>query len=118
MVCPFPGYDKKYISRISAANGYKYVQTYLSDYLFCLMFMRIYFIFKWRFNTDIYNDAFSKQLCKDNGFYPSYWFIMKTKFLKRPTFTVFVIFIFSLFTLAFMVVTFEIDNLIEYSSNG
>ena len=118
-MCPIPGYDYKFTTKIDTSNEtyYKRVQTYVSDYLFCFMFFRIYFAFKWRFNTDIYNDAFSKQLCKNHGFYPSNWFIFKTKFSKNTPKTVLIIFIVSVMVLSFWTVTFEIDNLIEYSVN-
>ena len=117
LICPIPGWDFKYLSRIDGGNDYVVIETYLKDYLFCFMFFRIYFAIKWRFNADKYNDAFSKELCKSHGFYPSNWFILKTKFAKNTSKVVLTIFLVSVFILSFWIVTFEIDNLIEYSVN-
>ena len=71
------------------------------------MFLRIYFIFKCVFNYSVYNDAFSKKLCKDYGFYPGFGFIMKTKFVKSPRLTLVLLFTLTVSVLAYIVHIFE-----------
>lgn len=83
------------------------VRQDLGDYLLALMFIRIYFIFKCMFNYSIYNDAFSKKLCKDYGFYPGFVFIMKTKFVKSPRLTLALLFTMTVFVLSYIVHIFE-----------
>lgn len=117
LVCPIPGVDYEFNSTIFDGEDLDEIHFFVSDYIYCFMFVRFYFAFKWRFLHDIYNDAFSKQLCKNNGFYPNFWFLIKTRFVKRPQKTVFIIFIVSVFTLSYWIYTFEIDNLIDYSTN-
>ena len=60
------------------------VQQDFGDYLLVFMFLRVYFVFKCMSNYSVYNDAFSKRLCKDYGFYPGFSFIMKTHSTKNP----------------------------------
>ena len=76
------------------------------------MFVRIYFIFKCIFNYSVYNDAFSKKLCKEYGFYPGFVFIMKTKFVKSPRLTLVFLFSMTVFVLSYIVHIFEIYYLI------
>jgi len=83
-----------------------------------MMFFRLYFVIRCRFNYSIYNDAYSKKLCKDHGFYPSNWFILKLKFIKVPAKTISAIFVSTVFILSMMIMTVEIENLIEFSEKN
>ena len=83
MISPIPGLDYQFNIYSVQTGELKHIQ-YLSDYICMFMFIRLYFIFKARFNYSKYRDAFSKKICKELKFYPSNWFIFKVKFLKKP----------------------------------
>lgn len=72
------------------------------------MFFRIYFIFKCLFNYSIYNDAYSKKLCKEYGFYPGLSFMIKTKFVKNPNLMLVFLFILTVFIFSFTTYVFEV----------
>ena len=92
MVSPIPYVDyefvETYYDRSMQDIEIEHVQ-YLSEYIMAVMFLfRGYFVFKSRFSYSRYTDPFSKQICKDNNFYPSNWFIFKVKNEKKPLKTV------------------------------
>ena len=72
------------------------------------MFLRFYFVFKCYFNYSVYNDAFSKKLCKDYGFYPGFGFIMKTKFVKNPQSMLALLFVLTVLVLTYTTYVFEV----------
>ena len=60
------------------------VKQPVSDIFLAFMLLRVYFLMKCHFNYSIYTDLFSKQLCREHGFYPGVRFILKSKFVKNP----------------------------------
>lgn len=56
----------------------KHVEQPIQDFMLAFMFLRIYFLIKCCFNYSIYTDLFSKQLCREQGFYPGFRFILKS----------------------------------------
>lgn len=83
---------------------------YASDYVCAFMTIRMFFLFKSRFNYSKYRDAFSKTICKEHKFYPSNWFILKVKFDKKPVKTVLILLITSILTLTSILCLFELEN--------
>lgn len=84
------------------------MNQFLSDYLIVFMFLRLFFLFRCLFNYSLYNDAYSKKICRQNGFYPGFRFILKSLFVIEPTFTVLTLFVCTVFILAYVIRVFEV----------
>lgn len=117
MVSPVPNWDYK-IKVYDMYDKKKLLHVqYVSDYICAFMFIRLYFMFKCRFNYSRYRDAFSKTICKEHKFYPSNWFIFKVKFEKKPQKTIGILFVCSVIMITFWILTFEIEYLLENTRN-
>lgn len=77
------------------------------------MFIRIFFIFKSAFNYSIYANPYSKRVCKDNGFYPTTWFIFKGYMQSNPIKTFSCMFFTSVFVFSSWYLVFELEDLIK-----
>lgn len=80
IISPIPGvdynlYEYKYIYR--EERDVKKSAQYLSDFISAFMFIRVFFLFKTRFNYSKYRSTYSKTICKEHKFYPTNWFILK-----------------------------------------
>ena len=71
------------------------------------MTLRVYFMYKAYFNYSFYNDAYSKKLCKDYGFNPSFGFILKTKFVKSPSYMLTILFALTVLVFSYATFVFE-----------
>ena len=111
LVCPLPHYEYFIeIDYIIKEPNHKIVTIHqpMSDYFLAFMFLRIYFVYKCIFNYSIYTDAYSKKLCKEYGFYPGFRFILKSKFIKYPSQTIFILFLSTILVISYILRIFEV----------
>lgn len=74
----------------------------------CIMFLRLYFVARAAFNYSIYSDAYSRNICKNHDFYPGFRFILKSRLINSPEWTVTTMFVCSVLVLAFILRVFEV----------
>lgn len=67
---------------IGSNTGNHEKTQFLTDYIFAVMFLRLSFLFKAYFNFSGFKTQFVKKICKENGFKPSNWFILKLRLVR------------------------------------
>jgi len=113
LICPIPEVEffVKFTYRTHDFEG-KTVDVdcrqFFSDYLMCLMYLRLYFVVRACFNYSVYSDAFSRNICKNHDFYPGFRFILKSRLASAPETTVMIMFFGSVVVLSFMLRVFEL----------
>ena len=80
----------------------------LSDFIFALKFLRIYFVIRAVFNYNIYMDLYSKKLCKQYGFTANIRFSFKSMLKLSPGLLVSTITFGSIIVLAYLLRIFEL----------
>lgn len=108
LIHPIPYFDT-YI--ILVCNGSQKVAYLLSDFLFELMFLRLFFLIRTSFNYSIYTDPVSRKICKSYGFSSDLKFALKCKLLIEPERAVCVMFISTVCLFAYMIRIFELPYL-------
>jgi hypothetical protein len=93
------------------------VPTFLSDYFFAIMFLRIFFLIRTIFNHSIYTDAFFKKLCREYGFNPGVRFTLKCHLDTSPGKTICYLFFGTLFIISYVYRIFESPFLIDWKGD-
>jgi hypothetical protein len=102
-IFPIPYYD--WYFTIEAKDV---VCTYIySELIIVIMLLRLYFVFRALFNYSIFNDAYSKKLCNQYGFYPTYDFTFRCYMAQDSLGTVFLMFAGSVMVLSYIIRIFE-----------
>jgi hypothetical protein len=102
-IFPIPYYDWYFI--IEAKDV---ICTYIySELIIVIMLLRLYFVFRALFNYSIFNDAYSKKLCNQYGFYPTYDFTFRCYMAQDSLGTVFLMFAGSVMVLSYIIRIFE-----------
>lgn len=114
LLCPIPYVECYLEAEYNDREKMVEMHQWLSDYIMCLMFMRIYFIIRAVFNYSIYSNSFSRNICKNHDFYPGFRFIFKSALSSMPELTVTLMFFVSTFIFAFILHVCE-DNYIRYN---
>ena len=86
----------------------------MSDYIFALMFLRIYFLIRSVFNHSVYTDAFFKKLCREYGFNSGVRFTFKCHLATNPGKTICYLFFGTLMIIAYIYRIFESPFLIDW----
>lgn len=109
LIMPIPIYDR-YIEgeTFSTKRGEVHIVYYLSDILFSLMFVRLFFIFRTLANYSVYTDPYSKTVCRKYGFNSSVRFAMKCYLINHPEWSFMIIFGTSIWLLSYILRIFEI----------
>ena len=116
LMCPLPWFEYyvEFPYVLSAKNNRTgvleniVIKQFLSDFIMCFMFFRIFFGFRAIFNYSIYSDAYSRKVCKYYDFYPGFRFILKSNFISNPVTTIVTLFSLSVINLAFLLRVFEL----------
>ena len=83
----------------------------LSDFIFSIMILRVFFMFRTASNYIVYTDAFSKKICRENGVHNSQAFIYKCMFANQPELTMGLSFLFFVLLSGYLVRIFELPLL-------
>ena len=121
VICPIPQFE--HIIKVNQlegddfnSGGGDHVKTqFLSDYIFALMFLRLAFVFKWMLNRSSYKTTFVRKICEEHNFMPSNWFIFKKTLRENQVSTAIYIFALSLIVFTFILMVFEVENLMTPS---
>ena len=117
LIFPWPGVDLEIcINYKGDWNGdgtqNKLIAPYrLSDFIFALMIMRVFFIFRTISNYMIWTDAYSKKVCRENGVKNSNTFVYKCMFAIQPELTMGLSFLFFVLLSGYLVRIFELPLL-------
>ena len=79
----------------------------LGDFLYALMFLRLFLLVRTLFNYSKYTDAYAKRVCEHFGFTANTRFCFKCYIVRHPLLTVICTFIFTMTLLAFTLRVFE-----------
>ncbi len=111
VIHPLPGVEQEYtfeiIDMMSSKSKYLKVQYKLSDFLFALMFIRLYFLVRTLLNFTIYSDLYSKRVCSKYGFEASVSFYVKALFVKQPGVVILMVSSLSILFLSYVLRIFE-----------
>ena len=88
--------------------GSKLIGRFLSDYLLVFMFLRFFFVLRTVFNFSIYNDEYSKKLCRHHGVSSGIRFTLKCLLNKYPELTIFWLFVITIIVLSYIIRIFEL----------
>lgn len=73
-----PGWDKEYtfyfLNMLTNKDTYMPVPYFASDFIFALMFLRLYFLIRTLLNFSLYADLYAKKICTKYGFEESIGF--------------------------------------------
>jgi hypothetical protein len=80
----------------------------MNDALFAMMFIRLYFLFRTIINYSIYQDAYCKIICRNQGFTCNVRFALKCYLIKSPGTSFLFVFVISVLFLAYIIRIFEL----------
>ena len=78
-----------------------------SELVIVAMLARLFFVFRAVFNYSVFSDAYSKKLCNQYGFYPTYDFTFRCYMAQDSLGTVFKMFVGSVMLLSYIIRLFE-----------
>jgi hypothetical protein len=87
----------------------------LGDFMFAIMLIRFYFLFRTLLNLNLFAELTSKRICGQHNVEPGTAFSMKALLRERPGITVFLTALISIMWLAYLLRVFE---RIAYDSSG
>ena len=90
---PFYEYYVKTIDKTNTRVENYYIYYLLSDYMFAIMFLRLFFIFRTLLNQSIYRDENAKKICKFHGVSSNVMFTFKCIYKTYPTQTIIYLFL-------------------------
>lgn len=110
LIHPLP-YDVEYTFYIIDMLGTKSklvpVSYRQSDFLFALMFLRVYFLLKTLMNFTIYSDLYSRKVCSKYAVESNNSFYIKALYVKRPGMIITMICSISVLFLSYVLRIFE-----------
>ena len=110
MAIPYPFYER-YVHReffdLRIFDKTIIINYFISDYLMIFMYLRIFLCLRTIFNFSVYSDAYTKKLCRSNGFENSFRFSIRCLFSDYPASMFWTMFISITFSLAHLVRIFE-----------
>ena len=117
LICPLPFWEHYVVVyyEIPGNNGIFQLRCnyFVSDFILVFMFFRFFFLVRSVINYSIYTDAYSKKICLQYGFTSAYRFASKSHLAMSPATTVFTVFAFIVFILAYIVRIFELPYYIN-----
>lgn len=113
LICPLPFYEHYIMVEYDVENGDGGTfdlkcNYFVSDFILAFMFLRFIFMIRAVINYSIYTDAYSKKLCLSYGFTSNVRFAIKCHLSMSPTLTVFTLFGFVVFVIAYVLRIFEL----------
>jgi len=105
MVVPVPYFDA-YIE-LTCRKNVKVVYL-LSEFLFALMWLRVFFLVRTGFNYSVFRDPLSKKVCQSYGVKSDIFHALKCRLLLAPEKTVMALFLATIFSAAYLVRIFEV----------
>ena len=110
LAIPYPFYER-YVHReffdLRIFDKPIIINYFLSDYLMLFMYLRIFICLRTCFNFSVFSDAYTKKLCRSNGFENSFRFTIRCLFSVYPATMFWTMFISITFSLAHLVRIFE-----------
>ena len=107
---PIP-YEREFtfyiIDMLSTKSQLVPVRYRLSDFLFALMFFRLYFLIRTLLNFTIFSDLYSKRVCSKHECEANTGFYVKALYVKRPGLVILMICSFSIMYFSYVLRIFE-----------
>jgi len=104
-------YDKEYtfymLDMLQTKSQYIGVSYMLSDFLFALMFLRLYFLIRTLLNFSVFSDLYSKRVCSKYGFEADTAFYVKALYVKKPGTVIIMVSVISIGFLSYLLRIFE-----------
>ncbi len=108
---PLPYYEKAYTFEFLDMNSKTVMKKFHyalgANFLFSLMFLRVYFIVRTCMNYTVYQELYAQKICHKHGFLSNAGFCIKALILKAPGQTIVLTCVISIMSLAYVLRLYE-----------
>ena len=122
MFCPLPFYEKwvtqSFLTNEEQGGTSRTLSRFMSDYFFLAMFFRFIFFLRTAFDYSIYNDEYSKKICRHHNVSSGIRFTFKCFLNKYPVWTVFWLFFITILGISYMLRILELPFLLYETKNS